>query len=66
MPEFFMEYLSDPERVFHAISVDMFWKGFVCASVLLSVGLLFDEVRAYLRKKRLLIQRQNEEKDDEK
>lgn len=66
MPEFLMEYMSDPERVFRAISVDMFWKGFVCASVLFCVGSLIDEARAYLRKKRLLIQRQNEEKDNGK
>ena len=66
MPEFMMEYLNDPEQVLRAISIDMFWKGFFCAAALFCVALLFDEVRAYLRKKRLLMQRQNEEKDDEK
>lgn len=66
MPEFMMEYLNDPEQVLRAISTDMFWKGFVCAAVLFCVGFLIDEARAYLCKKRLLMQRQNEEKDSEK
>lgn len=66
MPEFMMEYLSNPERIIQAISMGMFASGLICGMVLVAVDKLMGSVAGYFREKIKMLERQNEEKDNEK